>query len=571
MASACAVTSADASAFGRQADKMDTENSMGVENLPELRPDAPSFIPQPQVNQDIKLPPRVKTVTRKGDKTEKNPLYKVFDAVPFTPSQGVRTPSPNNMATLRWRLYSPFAAGHHPDSPMCKRKPSQYNSPLRPKSTASRHGGAGSDSSSFSESSAGTMMMSPMHPAHSMPAYSPFMMYPVGPIPGYITQEMPCSPHAGRSPLIPGSPVATPTAMMFPQTPFAPSPGSPFAAFPHPSPFGTACMPPFPGDPACMQPQPYKFFNAPHPGFAPNYQFIPSPAFQPVPMPIDVHVNSIPPEAIMPSMTPLRRQLSTPVQPTSGSPAVPTLAPQTSLQPQVAGGRGLRVSQSADLNELASKSGSQQRPRFKSRKNSEPKIGPDGMPRLNARQRRTLRRAKERALKGLLEVSQALLQKAGSETPTLSINIPSTADTNSDSQDGSMSPSSSVSSESPCLSRTASQSLSVSRLRSSPSSPIPDVEDDGRTEPLDVSGIADLIQQLSLKKEEGLVDEKLLRDLQIIQSLIGALQAPLPSSQNGKLNPAVIQGHSLHRAALEREVGRVKKAFGFGVSVPSQA
>jgi hypothetical protein len=50
--------------------------------------------------------------------------------------------------------------------------------------------------------------------------------------------------------------------------------------------------------------------------------------------------------------------------------------------------------------------------RFKARKNSEPKIGPDGQPRLNARQRRTLRRARERALKGLLEISQALLQKA---------------------------------------------------------------------------------------------------------------------------------------------------------------
>eukprot|EP00879_Flechtneria_rotunda_P007938 GHRR01008316.1.p1 GENE.GHRR01008316.1~~GHRR01008316.1.p1 ORF type:complete len:760 (+),score=350.52 GHRR01008316.1:894-3173(+) len=56
--------------------------------------------------------------------------------------------------------------------------------------------------------------------------------------------------------------------------------------------------------------------------------------------------------------------------------------------------------------------GASARPKFKARKNSEPKIGPDGQPRLNARQRRTLRRAKERALKGLLEVSQALLQKA---------------------------------------------------------------------------------------------------------------------------------------------------------------
>jgi hypothetical protein len=81
----------------------------------------------------------------------------------------------------------------------------------------------------------------------------------------------------------------------------------------------------------------------------------------------------------------------------------------------------LHVTHSADLSHmdtsalLGAGSGSlgAGRPKFnKSRKNSEPKIGPDGQPRLNARQRRTLRRAKERALKGLLEVSQALLQKA---------------------------------------------------------------------------------------------------------------------------------------------------------------
>lgn len=41
-------------------------------------------------------------------------------AVPFTPSQGVRTPSPNNMAALRWRHISPFANPHYmrTDSPV---------------------------------------------------------------------------------------------------------------------------------------------------------------------------------------------------------------------------------------------------------------------------------------------------------------------------------------------------------------------------------------------------------------------------------------------------------------------
>jgi hypothetical protein len=41
--------------------------------------------------------------------------------------------------------------------------------------------------------------------------------------------------------------------------------------------------------------------------------------------------------------------------------------------------------------------------------------------------------------------------------------------------------------------------------------------------------IAGLIGQLSLKKDEGMVDDKLIRDLQIIQSLIGALKAPSAS------------------------------------------
>ncbi|KIZ01907.1 hypothetical protein MNEG_6058 [Monoraphidium neglectum] len=38
--------------------------------------------------------------------------------------------------------------------------------------------------------------------------------------------------------------------------------------------------------------------------------------------------------------------------------------------------------------------------------------------------------------------------------------------------------------------------------------------------------IGSLINQLSSKKDEGMVDDKLIRDLQIIQNLIGALKAP---------------------------------------------
>eukprot|EP00798_Chlamydomonas_sp_ICE-L_P023529 gene23529-9053_t len=41
----------------------------------------------------------------------------------------------------------------------------------------------------------------------------------------------------------------------------------------------------------------------------------------------------------------------------------------------------------------------------------EAKVGPDGLPRLNSRQRRTLRRAKERAIKGLMEAGHMQLQK----------------------------------------------------------------------------------------------------------------------------------------------------------------
>jgi len=52
--------------------------------------------------------------------------------------------------------------------------------------------------------------------------------------------------------------------------------------------------------------------------------------------------------------------------------------------------------------------------------------------------------------------------------------------------------------------------------------------------------IAGLIGQLSLKKDEGMVDDKLIRDLQIIQSLIGALEAR--SASGGLEGPGAAHG-----------------------------
>ena len=46
-------------------------------------------------------------------------------------------------------------------------------------------------------------------------------------------------------------------------------------------------------------------------------------------------------------------------------------------------------------------------PQFVKRQKSQPKLNPDGTVRLNARQRRTLRRAQERAMKALVEMQQA--------------------------------------------------------------------------------------------------------------------------------------------------------------------
>ncbi len=62
--------------------------------------------------------------------------------------------------------------------------------------------------------------------------------------------------------------------------------------------------------------------------------------------------------------------------------------------------------------------------------------------------------------------------------------------------------------------------------------------------------MAGLIAQLTLSKEEGLIDDKLIRDLQIIQSLIGALKTPAagtaqPSTSQQQHSPAATTASSM--------------------------
>lgn len=76
-------------------------------------------------------------------------------------------------------------------------------------------------------------------------------------------------------------------------------------------------------------------------------------------------------------------------------------------------------------------------PRAPRRRNAtELKVGPDGQPRLNARQRRTLRRAKERAIKGLMEAGHVLLQKHGHLAAAGADTDSSTGDTGAESGSG---------------------------------------------------------------------------------------------------------------------------------------
>lgn len=270
-----------------------------------------------------------------------------------------------------------------------------------------------------------------------------------------------------------------------------------------------------------------------------------------------------------------------------------------------------------------------QQQRQNRRNTTDARAGNDGQARLNARQRRTLRRAKERAIRGLLEAGQTLLARAGdgddmdstscggSEsdddeaafgTPDAARSHPTRAsadasplrsgsesdqaaplgaslaaiklsgralaaaggDGGNASASGASSVCEAVHSQSSGASsaNNASSHASPSGARAadmlSPNAgadelhatlvrnldslkekmgPVQQQLDaaaaaaagpsGGATAAVTAAGLdadlAALIQQMNQKQKDGAVDEKLLRDLQIIQNLIGALKAPTPA------------------------------------------
>eukprot|EP00197_Chlamydomonas_leiostraca_P015953 CAMPEP_0202883594 /NCGR_PEP_ID=MMETSP1391-20130828/39689_1 /ASSEMBLY_ACC=CAM_ASM_000867 /TAXON_ID=1034604 /ORGANISM="Chlamydomonas leiostraca, Strain SAG 11-49" /LENGTH=589 /DNA_ID=CAMNT_0049566639 /DNA_START=72 /DNA_END=1837 /DNA_ORIENTATION=+ len=161
-------------------------------------------------------------------KQPQHDVARLLDAVPFTPSQGVRTPSPGP----GWLGYSPFAAQAHAQHP-----PSDS-----PNTVLRSHGTSTNNNSDASSSESNPHMAPPLHPWGSM-GYPPYhmaaAMYHLGSLPPPGEPGSPHNPHASWDPPSPlmGSPVSTPTAMMFPQTPFAGAhaaqPFSPYHAHPH--------------------------------------------------------------------------------------------------------------------------------------------------------------------------------------------------------------------------------------------------------------------------------------------------------------------------------------------------
>lgn len=471
---------------------------------PELRAEAPAFVPQ-----EIKAPPRVRTSKSKGDKKD---LYRVLDSVPFTPSQGVKTPSPNNMAALRFHKYSPFANGSYPDSP----------------TTVLRSFGGASDSSTTSETGP-VPMPSPVHAGHPMPPHpyqNSYIMFPGGMM-GYPPEAIPGSPHG--SPLI-GSPCGTPTAMMFPQTPFGVAPHSPFGPYPGPAAFSPQQQQMYPGpDPMSPSHRSYSYF---HPMFSTGFPtFIPgmaSPSGSSGSGPHhsgkggfehgNDHFHSD--RSNSPNQMPHRRAPIPHMAPMGPGPLYGPM-PMAPAPSQLSRNSNSPLPQQQfvydDFSDDSSGNLPNTRSRFRPRRSIQDfKVGPDGQPRLNARQRRTLRRAKERALKGLMDTGHLMVQRHGLGGTSESGDKDSDAGNQAAEVAGS-SGSSQYGSDKEVSSLFYDQNSSEK-----PSSESGD---------LDGVDVAELIKQLSLKKEEGVVDDKLIRDLQIIQSLIGALKVPVPAPQ----------------------------------------
>ncbi|KAL6747606.1 hypothetical protein V8C86DRAFT_1296109 [Haematococcus lacustris] len=151
--------------------------------------------------------------------------------VPFTPSQGVRTPG---SVPITKQMFTPFSSSTvHAE---VQNHMAQTSSSAPHRSNSSRSVGpapspaAHSATSNQPHSEATSDYSHATHMAHMqthMP-YQPYMMYPLGSM---------AYPDAGSSPMRPpsplmGSPVSTPTASyMFPQTPFAGAHHSPFSQF----------------------------------------------------------------------------------------------------------------------------------------------------------------------------------------------------------------------------------------------------------------------------------------------------------------------------------------------------
>lgn len=102
--------------------------------------------------------------------------------------------------------------------------------------------------------------------------------------------------------------------------------------------------------------------------------------------------------------------------------------------------------------------------------------------------------------------------------------------------------------------------LLVARSITAPLSPSPSLMggnagSGGGGSELEGIDIAGLISQLSLKKDEGMVDDKLIRDLQIIQSLIGALKGPSPTANGLHLGGMTPSGKSLPKRSFTYSPG----------------
>eukprot|EP00798_Chlamydomonas_sp_ICE-L_P030934 gene30934-35990_t len=210
--------------------------------------------------------------------------FVVFDSVPFTPSQGVKSPSPHHPLAYGWSAYSPF---------------NMMKAPTQSSPNTVLHPDGSSDASNTSPVQPVCYTLYPM-------AYSPYAEPP--------------------SPLM-GTPVGTPTAMMFPQTPFAGAPGphGPYS----PCHYARNCNPFQPDQPASPAGQQYYHpFNS---SFQPSLPMVTS--VQPPPPP-PREINPYPALKASPPVSACSVEEDSPLPPSSApsrKAEIDTTAPQTAI------------------------------------------------------------------------------------------------------------------------------------------------------------------------------------------------------------------------------------------------